>query len=70
MAPTEKSVKLEGIVGEHDDKGKMEELTADMASGPLGLIQNPYVSFVSFSIAFAGFMYGYPGVRPLADLNS
>ncbi|KAK5463139.1 hypothetical protein LTS15_002852 [Exophiala xenobiotica] len=61
MAATEKTVNLDGIVGEHDDKGKMEELTADMASGPMGLIQNPYVSFVAFSIAFAGFMYGYPG---------
>ncbi|KAK5290216.1 Quinate permease [Exophiala xenobiotica] len=61
MAPTEKTINLDGIVGEHDDKGKMEELTADMPSGPMGLIQNPYVSFVAFSIAFAGFMYGYPG---------
>jgi hypothetical protein len=62
MAATEKTINLDGIVGEHDDKGKMEELTADMPSGPMGLIQNPYVSFVAFSIAFAGFMYGYPGV--------
>jgi hypothetical protein len=68
MNEKEEPTKLVGIVGEHGDKGRMEELTADQASGLAGLIKNPYVSFVALSVGFAGFMYGYPGVRTLHDL--
>lgn len=60
---------LVGIVGEDGDKGRMEELTAGQASGPLGLIRNPYVSLVALSIGFSGFMYGYPSVLRCAHDN-